>query len=121
MLLYIINLLWKNFVKCEAEVDKSKLIKDSVYIAELGYVRPDNNIMSIHEGLIKVVDKMNEYDISYEEIILVVGRLLMNFCYNWIIDKYNETFYKYIDLEKKDIVMHITRNLLVNNELAMTI
>lgn len=121
LLLYIINILYKNFVKYNVDIDKSEIIKDSVYISELGYIKPDNSIMSIHEKLIKVVDKMNLYYIPYEEIIRVLGRLLMNLCHSWIIEKYNETFYKYICLEKKEIVLHIVKNLLVNNELALTV
>ena len=119
LLLYIINVLYKNLVNYNIKIEKSTLIKDSVYISELGYIKKESAIMNTHGILIKVVDKMNEYCVPYEEIIFVLRRLLMNVCHEWIIEKYNEVFYKYINLEKQEIALHITRNLLVNNELAM--
>ena len=121
LLLYIINVLYKGLLDYNVKIEKSAIIEDSVYISELGYIKKESAIMTIHENLIKVVEKMNEYCVPYEEIILVLGKLLMNICHDWIIDRYNEVFYKYISLEKKEVALHITKNLLVNNELAMIV
>ena len=121
MLLYLINLLYEKIRVSEINIDAYKILNDSVYISELGYVKKNSNIMTVHEKLISVVNILNKYCLKYKEIVLIIGSLLKKACYSWILDKYNETFYKYINLNSDEIVLHITQNLLVNNQLAMSV
>lgn len=121
MLLYLMNLLYEKMCLNKIEIDSSGIISDSVYISELGFVKNNNNIMTVHEKLINVVNTLNKYCLQYEEIFLIICSLLEKVCYNWILEKYNDTFYKYINLGHEEAVLHITRNLLVNNQLEMSV
>ena len=120
MLLYVINILYDGLLNLNKVKNDINVIEDAEYISKLGEVNNTHNTLEIHQKLLKVVERINKYYISYNDIMDVLKKLLLNIHNQWIIDRYHETFYKYVFNDRIEIVSLIIRNLLVANELAIS-
>lgn len=120
MLLYVINVLYDGLAKLNIVKNDIKIIEDAEYISGLGEVYNTHNILDIHQKLLNVVERFNKYYVSYNDIVDALKKLLLNIHNQWIIDRYHETFYKYIFKDRNEIASLIIRNLLVANELAIS-
>lgn len=121
MIIYIINILYDNLKRIERLDNFNDIIIDATYIAELGGAKNNSNIMSIHEILLGVVKRLEKYYIAYNDMTTILSKLFMNYHNNWLIDKYHDTFYKYLRKDRSEIAFFVCRNLLVNYELALTV
>jgi len=120
LLLYVINVLYDGLAKLNIVKNDIKIIQDAEYISSLGEVTHTNNTLEIHQKLLNVVERFDKYCVSYSDIMDVLKKMLLNIHNQWIIDKYRETFYKYICTDRTEIATLISRNLLVVNELAIS-
>lgn len=120
MLLYVINILYDGLMNLNKVKNDIKIIEDAEYICRLGEVNNTHNTLEIHQKLLNVVKRFNKYYISYNDITDVLKKLLLNIHNQWLIDRYHETFYKYVFKDKIEIASLIIRNLLVADELAIS-
>ena len=120
MLLYVINVLYDGLVNLNKVKNDIKIMEDAEYISRLGEVDKTHNTLEIHQKLLNVVERFNKYYISYNDIMDVLKKLLLNVHNQWIIDRYHETFYKYVFKDRIEIACLISRNLLAANELAIS-
>lgn len=119
MIIYVINILYDGLTKLNNIKKKSEILKDAAYISNLGNINKRHNNVDIHQKLLSVVERINKYYVPYEDMMNIIKKLLLNIHNQWIVDKYQEFFYKYICKDRIEAVYLISRNLLAANELAV--
>ena len=114
MFIYILNLLNDGLKKKNNICERSafEIINDTIYISKLACIKKSFNFKNINENIMNIFGILNKYNLTYEDSIGILNKLIRNKDNSWILEDY----YK-IDYYNNKEELELALSLIINNTL----
>lgn len=114
MFIYILNFLYDGLKKKNSIRDHSnfEIINDTRYISELAGIQKSFDFININERIIDTFEILNKYNLTRQDSIGIINKLINNNNNSWILEKF-----KYANVEAELVLNSIINNAINRNRL----